>query len=95
MTMSQAVHERSRWATHPASPETAGALVNAAAAAEIAVRAAAGILGVRVITGLVRDHPLLSILLASGIGYMFANGWRVGRGQAAGANPGRKHLTRG
>jgi hypothetical protein len=93
--MSEAVRERSRWVTHPASPEFAGAMANAAAAAEIAVRTAVGVIGVRTITGLVRDHPLLSILLASGIGYMFGNGWRVGRGQAAGANPGRKHLTRG
>ena len=82
--MSQAVRERSGWITRPASPEVGGAMANAAMAAEIAISATAGVMGVRAVTGLVRDHPLLSILLASGIGYVLGNGWRVGRGQASG-----------
>jgi hypothetical protein len=88
--MSEAVRERSGWVTRPRSPEVVGVMANAAAATEIAVRAAAGIMGVRAVTGLVRDHPMLSILLASGIGYLLGNGWRVGRGQAAGGTSVRK-----
>lgn len=81
--MSEVARDRSGWLSRSTSPEAVGAMANAAAAAEIAVRAAAGILGVRVVTGLVRDHPLFTLLLACGAGYVLGNGWRVGRGQAA------------
>ena len=80
--MSEVARQRSGWVFGSTSPEAVGAMENAAAAAEIAVRAAAGIMGVRVLTVLVRDHPLLSLVLASGIGYMLGHEWRVGRGQA-------------
>ena len=74
--MSQAVRERSGWVSSPAPPEAVGAMANATAAAEIAVRAAAGVIGVQAVTAMVRDHPLLSILVATGIGYLLGNGWR-------------------
>ena len=83
--MSEVVRDRAGWVSRPASPEVVGAMANAAAAAEIAVRAAAGVLGVRVVTGMVRDHPLFSLLLACGVGYVVGNGRRGGRGQATSA----------
>jgi hypothetical protein len=80
--MSDVVRDRSGWVSRPTSPEAVGRMAHATAAAEIAVRAAVGVMTVRVATGLVRDHPLFSLLLACGVGYVLGTGWRVGRGQA-------------
>lgn len=83
--MSEAVRVRSSWVPRPTSPEVVGAMANTAAAAEIAVRAAAGAVGVRAITALIRDYPLLSVLLASGAGFLLGNGWRVRRSRSEAA----------
>jgi hypothetical protein len=53
----------------------------AAGAAEVAAKAAVGIMSVRMMSGVVRDHPVLTLLLATGLGYLFGNGFR--RVQAA------------
>jgi hypothetical protein len=45
--------------------------------AEVAVRIAAGAIGVEALTGLVRDYPVASLLLASAVGYMLGNRWRA------------------
>jgi hypothetical protein len=74
MAMSQAVHTRTGW-LRSSSPEAAGAMAHTAATAEIAVRIAAGTVAVRVLTSLVRDHPLLSLLAACGAGYLIGQGW--------------------
>ena len=68
--MSQAVHT----GTRPASQKVVGAIANTAAAAEIAVRGVVGSMSVQAITGAVRDHPMLSLVLASGIGYLVGSG---------------------
>jgi hypothetical protein len=72
MTMSQAVHAG---ASLPPQ-KLVGAMANTAAAAEIAVRGAVGTVSVQAIIGAVRDHPMLSLLLASGIGYLIGSGRR-------------------
>ena len=77
--MSEAVRVRSGWTSRQTSPQVAGAMANTAAAAELAVRAAVGAVGVTVVTRLVRDHPLLTVLLAAGIGYVLGNGSRARR----------------
>jgi hypothetical protein len=69
--MSQAVADR-----RPPSPTTVGAIANTAAAAEIAMRGAVGSISVRAMIRLVREHPMLSLILASGIGYILGAGRR-------------------
>jgi hypothetical protein len=51
-------------------------MASTAAAAEIAVRGAVGSVSVQAITGAVRDHPMLSLVLASGIGYLVGSSRR-------------------
>jgi hypothetical protein len=81
--MSGAIRTRSAW-VGPISSKAAGVVPNTAAV-EVALRIAVGAMGVEVLTGVVRRHPLLSLLLASGIGYVFGNGWgRRGPTPAAG-----------
>jgi hypothetical protein len=70
--MSQAVHA----GTRPPSQKFVGAMSNTAAAAEIAVRGAVGTVSVQAIISAVRDHPMLSLMLASGIGYLVGAGRR-------------------
>jgi hypothetical protein len=82
MEMSGAVGTQTGW-IRSSSPEAAGAVANTAATAEIAVRIAVGTVAVRVLTGLVRDHPLLSILAACGAGYLLGQGWLNGRDEPA------------
>lgn len=74
--MSEAVRVRSGWG-RPSPPEFVGAMANGAAAAEIAVRIAAGAIGVETLTGVIRDYPVASLLLASGVGYMLGHRWRA------------------
>ncbi len=69
--MSEAARARSGWALRPNSPEVGGAMANTAAVAEIAARAAVGTVGVQAVISLVRNRPLLAILLAVGVGYAF------------------------
>jgi hypothetical protein len=52
-------------------------MANTAAVAEVAARAAVGAMGVRAMITVVRDHPVLTILLASGIGYLLGSGLRT------------------
>jgi len=88
--MSEAVRVRSDWGSRPTSPELTGALANTAAAAELAVRAAAGAVGVSIVIGIVRNHPVLSILLATGVGYLCGKEWHTRQSQppvAAGSAP--------
>jgi hypothetical protein len=47
-----------------------------AAAAEIAVRCAIGFVSTQALSRAVRQHPLLAMLLASGVGYMFGREWK-------------------
>ena len=75
--MSEVVRQRPGWVFGSTSPEAVGTMENTAAVAEVAVRAAAGIIGVRVVTALVRHHPILSLLFASGIGYVLGHGRSV------------------
>ena len=85
--MSEAVRVRSDWGSRPTST---GALADTAAAAEIAVRAAAGAVGVSVVISIVRNHPVLSLLLATGIGYLLGKEWHLREARPAvadGANP--------
>jgi hypothetical protein len=72
MTMSQAVHA----GANPPSQQFVGTMANTAAAAEIAVRGVVGTISVQAIIAAVRDHPMLSLLLASGIGYLVGSGRR-------------------
>jgi hypothetical protein len=92
--MPQAVRVRSGWFSRSAPPPAPKApvpraapkpTVSTAAAAELAARAAAGVLGVRAVTRMVRDHPLLTLLFACGVGYVAGNGW----GERGTAKPGR------
>jgi hypothetical protein len=68
---------RGRWMSEQASPEVAKAMADTASAAELAIRAAAGVLGVRAVTVLVRHHPILSLMLAVGVGYVVGKGWML------------------
>jgi hypothetical protein len=79
MTMSEAVRARS----DSTSPEIVGALANTAAAAEMAVRAAAGAVGVSLVISIVRNHPVLSLLLATGVGYLLGKEWHLSQSQPA------------
>lgn len=88
--MSEAVRVRSGWVSGP-SPKAVGAMADTASAAEIAVRLAAGAVAVQVAIRMVRDHPLLSVLLASGIGYLLGNGWRARRDRAETSAPKRSN----
>ncbi len=81
-----AVRVRSGWIGRQPSPEFVGAMANGAAAAEIAVRVAAGAVGVEAFTGLVREYPVVSLLVASGVGYLLGNRWRS-RHRAASTQP--------
>jgi len=72
--MSEVVRVRSRWTPRP---ETVQVVTNTAAVAEVAARAAVGAMGVRAVITVVRDHPVLTILLASGIGYLLGSGLRT------------------
>lgn len=74
--MSQAVHAGARSSVRPPSQKFVGAMASTAAAAEIAVRGAVGSVSVQAITGAVRDHPMLSLVLASGIGYLIGSSRR-------------------
>lgn len=89
--MSEAVQNRSGWSA--ASPEVVGAMANTAAAAEIAVRAAAGAVGVQTAARLVRDYPVLTLLAATGIGYLVGRGWG-GRETRPAANSAKPAATR-
>lgn len=68
--MSQAANVGTSPATRAPSGKFAGAMADTAAAAEIVVRGAVGSVSVQAITGVVREHPMLSLVLASGIGYL-------------------------
>lgn len=63
--MSNAVNSQTDW---PKSREIIGAMANAAAAGECAARGAVG--GVQAMCVVVRDYPVLSVFLASGLGYL-------------------------
>jgi hypothetical protein len=63
------------------SRNTARVVAGTAGAAEVVAKAAVGIVSVRMVSGVVRDHPVLTLLLATGLGYLFGNGFR--RVQAA------------
>jgi hypothetical protein len=82
--MSEAVRVRPGWGCRPTSSEVVGAMTNTAAAAEIAVRAAVGAAAVTAVIRLVRNHPLLSVLLAAGIGCALGNEWRHRNRRTAG-----------
>jgi hypothetical protein len=77
--MSEAADTSGRWTS---SRETAGGLVNSAAAAEIALRAVVGVMSVRALSSAVREHPWLTLFFATGIGYLAGNGWTSGRGRS-------------
>jgi len=76
--MSQALHAVSRGQRTP-DPRIAGAMAKTAAAAEIAARGAIGSMSAQALCAAVRDHPVLSLVLASGIGYLFGCGQRSHR----------------
>ncbi len=71
--MSQAAHAGTRQAPGAAPQKFVGAMADTAAAAEIAVRGVVGSVSVRAIIGAVREHPMLSLILASGVGYLVGN----------------------
>jgi hypothetical protein len=58
------------------SRNTARVVAGTAGAAEVVAKAAVGIVSVRMVSGVVRDHPVLTLLLATGLGYLFGNGFR-------------------
>jgi F420-dependent methylenetetrahydromethanopterin dehydrogenase len=63
--MSNAVNSRTDW---PRSRDVIGAMANAAAAGESAARGAVN--GAQALCLVVRDYPVLSVFLASGLGYL-------------------------
>jgi len=78
--MSNAVNPETEW---PRPREIIGAVANAAAAGECAARGAVG--GMRAMCVVVRDYPVLSVFLASGLGYLL--------GRARGPVRGRTHVA--
>jgi hypothetical protein len=86
--MSQAVHAGSSQATRAPPQKFMGAMADTAAAAEIAVRVAVGSISVQAIAAAVREHPILSLVLASGIGYLVGNS-RRSRGERPAMKNGR------
>jgi hypothetical protein len=67
----------SRRGSRSPSPEVVGTMANAAASAELAMRAAVGAASVEALSRSVRRHPVLSLAFATGLGYLLGGGgWR-------------------
>jgi hypothetical protein len=66
--MSDAVRAQPDWPGRQRSRDIVGAMANVAAAGEVAARGAVG--GVQAVCLVVRNYPVLSVFLASGLGYL-------------------------
>jgi len=71
--MSQAVNTGGGAGTHrSSSPEVVRAIAHVAAAGEIVIRKAANSAGGRLLSAAIREYPLWSVFIATGIGYLLA-----------------------
>jgi len=71
--MSQAVNTSGAAGTHrSSSPEVVRAIAHVAAAGEIVIRKAANSAGGRLLSAAIREYPLWSVFIATGIGYLLA-----------------------
>jgi hypothetical protein len=57
---------------HPSSPEVVRAVAHVAAAGEIVIRKAANSAGGRLLSAAIRQYPLWSVFIATGIGFLLA-----------------------
>jgi hypothetical protein len=81
--MSRAVRIRRGRVSDPTAAEFGETMANTAGAAELAIRAAVGAVGVQAVTALVREHPVVSLLIATGVGYWLGRRWWVRHDQAS------------
>jgi len=56
----------------PSSPEVVRAIAHVAAAGEIVIRKAANSAGGRLLSAAIREYPLWSVFIATGIGFLLA-----------------------
>jgi hypothetical protein len=71
--MSQAVNtERANCLHRSSSPEVVRAVAHVAAAGEIVIRKAANSAGGRLLSAAIRQYPLWSVFIATGIGFLLA-----------------------
>jgi hypothetical protein len=71
--MSQAVNtERANCVHRSSSPEVVRAIAHVAATGEIVIRKAANSAGGRLLSAAIRQYPLWSVFIATGIGFLLA-----------------------